>query len=235
MQSLNDVRSAETSLKPDNAPWRTVAAGTREIGIADDRIASQADEEWNRRVLELMSSSNAPLELSRSEMRSRTWRSSDRKFCSTSRKSVRRSRAVCMNCWKRSLSAVSSSNGRSPIRARSVSASSASRRRLSSAARASGSVSVPSHICRGSSNRVRSRDSVPTKLRSVVEGVVVEFHGGRVDGSPETGRPDALEWIVSPIGCSSMGVDHGNQSQVFDHRQEVAIGEQQRDSFIDTE
>ena len=44
MQSLNDVRSAETSLKPDNAPWRTVAAGTRESGIADDRIASQADE-----------------------------------------------------------------------------------------------------------------------------------------------------------------------------------------------
>lgn len=28
---------------------------TREIDIADDRIASQADEEWNRRVLELMS------------------------------------------------------------------------------------------------------------------------------------------------------------------------------------
>ena len=27
---------------------------TREIDIADDRIASQADEEWNRRVLELM-------------------------------------------------------------------------------------------------------------------------------------------------------------------------------------
>ena len=28
---------------------------TQEIDIADDRIASQADEEWNRRVLELMS------------------------------------------------------------------------------------------------------------------------------------------------------------------------------------
>ena len=70
-----------------------------------------------------------------------------------------------MNCWKRSLSAVSSSNGRSPERARSISASIASLRRRSSAARASGSVSVPSHICRSSSNRVRSRDSVPTKLR----------------------------------------------------------------------
>ena len=28
---------------------------TREIDIADDRIASQADEEWNRHMLELMS------------------------------------------------------------------------------------------------------------------------------------------------------------------------------------
>ena len=55
-----------------------------------------------------MSSSRSPFAPSQSVMRSRTRRSSPRKFCSTSRKSVGRSRAICTNCWKRSLSAVSS-------------------------------------------------------------------------------------------------------------------------------
>ncbi len=141
----------------------------------------------------MISSSSAPLLPSHSAMRSRTVRSSWRKLCSTSRKSVSSSRASCWNCWKRSRSAVSSSSGMSPASTRAISASISSRRCCSSAMRFAGSASLPSLICLSSSKqREQARlgaDEADRSLREASQAMAFSVAGVRSNcGSSVPGR-----------------------------------------------
>ncbi|MCY1547316.1 hypothetical protein D9M68_833660 [compost metagenome] len=108
---------------------------------------------------------SSPLLPSQVAMRSRTARSRSRKFCSTSRKSANKLRALAATSRKRSLTRVSSISSSWPARIWVISRSMPALRFSNSKMRVSGSVSLPSTICLSSSKMVSRRDSVPTNWR----------------------------------------------------------------------